>query len=334
MAATFAETTQRTRRGRRHRQLLVGIRRRTGPSLTGGLVTVARQLGGAQADLRAIRGRWATWARTAFGRGRTPATAAGCSSSTMPTTRPYWTARLGGIPRVTVENTVTVPCPRMEPAGRADSRRGPAIVTTPDAPPRPGDATPRYITSGCCSEAQAARGRWTAPPGEGAKRPRELARRPGGLPLPLRIAGSDLDSDRHPADIRRLHAWHLDHSDHRHRPLTSRPRIRRTDRQPILSSWRPGSCRSIYLAAQGFPQARPLLRVLSCFAWSTPPRDAHLTVPRRTPHHEHGSPGLAAVRSGGRESFRGCPTRSPDAGPDHYPPISQRGTATRCWSSR
>src|ERR1700733_13684795 len=54
VVATLAETTQRTLRGRRRRHVWwVSAADRS--SLTGGLVTVARQLGASQADLRVIR---------------------------------------------------------------------------------------------------------------------------------------------------------------------------------------------------------------------------------------------------------------------------------------
>ncbi len=107
---------------------------------------------------------------------------------------------------------------------------------------------------------------------------RELARRLGGLPLPLRIAGSDLDSD---AALRRTFGDYtraLDDSDHPHRLLTSRPRIGvLTDsRSVVMQTW---ELSLDDLAARGFPQARPLLRVLSCFAWATPIPRRMLTSP-------------------------------------------------------
>lgn len=277
VAATFAETTQRTRRGRRHRHVWwVSAADRS--SLTGGLVTVARQLGASQADLRAIRvggpdGPDRLWALLntsdrrwllIFDNADDPSVLAS----------PAWAGSRGDPPATGY---------RAMPADGTGwvraSRRGLVIVTTRDSDPAAWGRDAQIHHVGALGEAEAAQVLLDCAPQAGREaEARELARRLGGLPLPLRIAGSDLDSD---AALRRTFGDYtraLDDSDHPHRLLTSRPRIGvLTDsRSVVMQTW---ELSLDDLAAQGFPQARPLLRVLSCFAWATPIPRGMLTSP-------------------------------------------------------
>ena len=272
VAATFAETIQRARRSRRRRHVWwVSAADRS--SLTGGLVTVARQLGASQADLSVIRvggpdGPDRLWALLntsdrrwllIFDNADDPSVLACPAPATFRGDPPA-----AGYQALPADGTGWV----------RTSRRGLVIVTTRDSDPAVWGRDAQIHHAGALSEAEAAQMLLDCAPQAGREaEARELARRLGSLPLPLRIAGSDLDSD---AALRRTFGDYtraLDDSDHPHRLLTSRPRIGLlTDsRSVVMQTW---ELSLDDLAAQGFPQARPLLRVLSCFAWATP-------IPRR-----------------------------------------------------
>jgi tetratricopeptide (TPR) repeat protein len=150
------------------------------------------------------------------------------------------------------------------------SRRGLLVVTTRDKDPGTWGRAAEILAVDPLPEEQAALVLLDcAPRAGGEPEARLLARHLGGLPLPLTLAGSNLGSDaaHHRSFAGYLRA--LDDPDRRPRLLTDRPRIGQvTDtRSIIMRTW---EISLDDLSGRGIPQARPLLRLLSCLAPATP----------------------------------------------------------------
>jgi tetratricopeptide (TPR) repeat protein len=233
--------------------------------LTGGLVTVASQLGASLADLEAIG------AGSHDGPDRLWALLRGC--------RRRW---------LLVFDNADDPCVLGRPSGSgplgqssspADgtgwaraARRGLVVVTTRDRDPATWGRDAQILAVEPLDEADAALVLLDYAPQAGDEQSaRLLARRLGGMPLPLQLAGSNLAST---ASLRRSfhdYARSLDDSDpeRRHRLLTMAPAIGAVPdpRSVVMRTW---EISLDDLARRGIPHARPLLRLLSCFAPATP----------------------------------------------------------------
>jgi tetratricopeptide (TPR) repeat protein len=277
IAAAFAETGQRVRFGRR-RCYVWWVSAADLSSLTGGLVTVARQLGASEADLEVIR------AGGPDGPDRLWALLDGCDRR--------WLLVLDNADDPSVLANPAAVASRDDPSAAdrralpADgtgwvrsARRGLAVVTTRDSDPAAWGRNAHILPVDPLDEAQAARVLLDCAPKAGSEAEAKLlARRLGGLPLPLQLAGSYLDSD---AVLRRSfddYAQTLDHPDGRPRLLSTKPGLGvvADSRSVVMRTWEMSLDE---LTRRGVPQARPLLRLLSCFAWATPIPRGLLTSP-------------------------------------------------------
>ncbi len=268
VAAALAEAGQRARIGLRRRYVW-WVSAADLSSLTGGLVTVARQLGASPADLEVIRaggpdGPDRLWALL-HGSDRRWLLVFDNADDPSVLARPA-TVTSGRAPPASGRRTL----PADGTGWVRSARRGLVLVTTRDGDPAVWGRNAQILPVDPLDEGDAARVLldWAPQAGSEAEAER-LARRLGGLPLALRIAGSYLDSD---AALRRSfgdYSRALDDPDHRPRLLTPRPGLSAAadTRSVVLHTW---ELSLDQLARQGIPQARALLRLLSCFAWSTP----------------------------------------------------------------
>lgn len=237
-------------------------------SLTGGLVTVAHHLGASPADLEVIQ------AAGPDGPDRLWALLHGSSRRWLlvfdNADDPSVLAASSVGPGDEAGDVAPVRLPADGAGWVRPSKRGLLVVTTRDRDPVTWGRAVRMVPVGALTEEEAARVLLDcAPRAGGEPEARALARRLGGLPLALRLAGSHLDSDvaLHRSFGEYLRA--LDAPDQRPRLLTSRPRIGQPvgRRSVVMRTW---EMSLDDLARRGIPQARPLLRLLSCFAAATP----------------------------------------------------------------
>jgi tetratricopeptide (TPR) repeat protein len=280
IAAAFAEAGQSSRFGRRRRYVW-WVSASDLSSLTGGLVAVAQQLGASEADLGVIR------ACGPDGPDRLWALLDGCDR--------HWLLVFDNAddPSVLANPVALVSGEDPRIAGRhslpADgtgwvrsARRGLIVVTSRDGDPATWGRNAQILPVGPLDEVQAALVLLDCAPQAGSEtEARVLARRLGGLPLPLRLAGSYLDSD---VVLRRSfgdYSQTLDDPSHRPRLLTTRPGlgVEADSRSVVMRTW---EMSLDDLARRGVPQARPLLRLLSCFASATPIPRGLLTSPHLT----------------------------------------------------
>jgi tetratricopeptide (TPR) repeat protein len=268
VAAAFADHLQRTPRWRRiHIWWVPAVDRNT---LTGALVTVARQLAASRADINAIGSNrpdapdqlWALLNRTRrswlliFDNADEPAV--------LGRMRPSVT---GGDSSIDVnlssvgDGTGWVRAPK----------RGLVLITSRESSPAVWGRHARIVKIEPLAEPHAARVLLDRAPaagddGEAGK----LARRLGGLPLVLSLVGSYLGSDVALRTSFRDYRFDLDRSGLRCSPLFgSGPAVDSIEnaRSVVMYTW------EISLDAldrHGVPQARSLLRLLSCYASATP----------------------------------------------------------------
>jgi tetratricopeptide (TPR) repeat protein len=240
------------------------------------LVTVARQLGACQADLEVIRAdgpdaperlwtlldgsdrRWLL----VFDNADDPSVLAG-QPPAAPERVPGEGVRLPG------DGTGWL----------RSSRRGLAVVTTRDKDPATWGRGAQILPVEPLADEDAARVLLDrAPQAGGEAEARLLARRLGGLPLALRLAGSGLGSDVVHRRSFGEYLRALDTPGDRPRLLTAKPSIGRPagDRSVVVRTW---EMSLDDLAERGIAQARPLLRLLSCFAAATPIPRGMLSCP-------------------------------------------------------
>jgi tetratricopeptide (TPR) repeat protein len=240
LAAALAERAQRA--GRWGRATLVWwVPVAEVASLTGGLVTVARQLGAAPADIRAIND----------GTGDAPDR--------------LW-ALLNRARRRWLLILDNADDPTVLAAWVRQTRRGLVLVTSRNANRGAWGRHARILLVDPLDEHAAARvlRDWAPQAGDQAQA-LELARRLGGLPLALRLAGSYLESDVALRTSFRDLLRALDDRDIRPGLLASAPSVGlAVNSRAVVGSTYEMSLDT--LTARGVPQARPLLRLLSCYA--------------------------------------------------------------------
>jgi tetratricopeptide (TPR) repeat protein len=258
-------------------------------SLTGGLVTVARQLDAPQADIEAIGGDtcdapdrlWMLLNRvrrpwllvldnaddpSVLGRASPAAVASDAQLRTSPASPADGTGWLRG-------------------AGR-----GLVLVTSRDRRSGGWGRHARIIRVNPLEEGDGARVLLDGAPQAGTvEEARGLARRLGCLPLALHLAGSYLSSEAALLRSFREYLLALDELGSRHRLLTPRPDLDTPadERLVIMRTW---EISLDALTRNGIPQARPLLRVLSCYAparpiplWLVPPAGLSRLLARTEP---------------------------------------------------
>ena len=238
-------------------------------SLTGGLVTVARQIGASSADIEAIEGD------------------AGDAPDRLWTlldqVRRPWLLVLDNAddPSVLGQAASTAHAAdapqRASAASPADgtgwlrrAAHGLVVVTSRDGSSSAWGRHARIVHIDPLEEGDGARVLLDRAPRAGTEpEARDLARRLGGLPLALHLAGSYLSSEAALLRSFREYLLALDDLGSRHRLLTSRPDLDAPadERQILVRTW---ELSLDTLSRNGTPQARPLLRVLSCYAPARP----------------------------------------------------------------
>jgi tetratricopeptide (TPR) repeat protein len=262
IAASFAVSSRQARAGLRRRYVW-WVTATDLSSLTGGLVSVARQLGGSQADLEVIRtggpdGPDRLWSLLANSDRRWLLVFDNADDPRVLGRPAGLSAR--GVPAWPGDGTGWV-----RPA-----RRGLVIVTTRDGDRAVWGRDARILPVEPLGEREAAMVLLDCAPEAGSlAEARQLARRVGCLPLPLQLAGSYLASD---AALRRSfddYVRALDGPGQRPRLLSLRPGMGppADPRSVVMLTWEMSLDK---LAQRGIPQARAVLRLLSCFAWATP----------------------------------------------------------------
>ena len=238
-------------------------------SLTGGLVTVARQIGASSADIEAIEGDAGDapdrlW--TLLDQVRRPWLLV-LDNADDPSVlgQAASTAHAAGAPQ------------RASAASPADgtgwlrrAAHGLVVVTSRDGSSSAWGRHARIVHIDPLEEGDGARVLLDRAPRAGTEpEARDLARRLGGLPLALHLAGSYLSSEAALLRSFREYLLALDDLGSRHRLLTSRPDLDAPadERQILVRTW---ELSLDTLSRNGTPQARPLLRVLSCYAPARP----------------------------------------------------------------
>ena len=272
IAIAFAEINLKSRLGRRARHVW-WVSAADQSSLTGGLTTVARQLGAGESDLEVIRaakpdGPERLW-RLLNENGRRWLLV--LDNADDPS---VLTIARGG-PAISAEVAGT----RQAGAGSGmdwirASRRGLVLVTTRVDDQVTWGRNAEVMPVGPLDGEQAASLLLDLAPDAGDfNSARKLADRLGGLPLALRIAGLRLGSATAQRQSFDEYARTLDDPHHRPRMLTMTVDFGMSDepRYVVMRTW---ELSLDDLARLGVPQARPLLRVLSCFAPAVPiPRE-------------------------------------------------------------
>ncbi len=229
-------------------------------SLTGALATVARELGAAKADVEAI------------GTGKTDAPDR--LWRLLQGARRRWLLILDNAddPAVLARLVPVVMSADSASAGTgtpADgtgwvrpTKRGLVVVTSRNGDPSCWGRHARILPVNPLEEADATQVLLDRAPHAGdASQARALARRLGGLPLALRTAGSYLSSD--PASVTSFREYEIELM------LTRKPELKAAaaDREIPIRTF---EISLDDLSRKGVPQARPLLRLLSCYASPTP----------------------------------------------------------------
>jgi tetratricopeptide (TPR) repeat protein len=276
VATSFAEVCQQTRLGRRH-ILVWWISVADQSALTGGLVTVARQLGASLDDLEVIRSGgldgpdrlWELLDDSArrwlliFDNADTPADL----GAPLPSTSNTSTSN-------TARPAQHRPAPGAGTGWVRSSRRGLVIVTTRVDDRAIWGRNAQMLPVGRLSDDEAGQLLLDLAPDAGdSTDARKLAQRLGGLPLPMRIAGLHLGSDTSRWSTFAEYEQAFDDPRDRPRMLSIIPGIGVPDepRYIVMRTW---ELSLDDLAEQGVPQARPLLRVLSCLS-------APIPIPRK-----------------------------------------------------
>ncbi|WP_405585048.1 tetratricopeptide repeat protein [Streptomyces sp. NBC_01190] len=256
VAMALARRATRTRRavGRRHRPVW-WVQAADSISLSAGLASVARQLGAEHTELDAIvTGAadgadrfWelldkapAGWLLVLDG-ADSPGILAGTRGSGLP------------------------PAPVGDGTGWVrPSRRGLTLVTSRDAAQETWGRHARVVRLGPLGEAEAARAlRDLAPEAGDDAQARRLARRLGGLPLALHLAGTYMRSSVVRLPTFAAYGAALDEDG----GLRLLDRSRTDDRAVVARTW---EITLDELARTGTPHARTLLRLLSCYAADAP----------------------------------------------------------------
>ena len=258
VAIAFAEMCRRRTFGRQHRDVW-WVSAADESSLIGAVVTIARQLGAGQADLEVIR-------------------AGGLDGPE----RLWRLLDESGRPWLLVfdnaDDPAVLAASHAQPGTGTDwlrsSRRGLVIVTTRVDDPAVWGRDAQLLPVRPLDDDQAAQLLLDLAPHAGtAAGARKLAERLGGLPLPLRLAGLTLGSVSAQRQTFEEYALTIDDPDHRPRILsgTAGFGMPHEPRYVVMRTW---ELSLDDLAQLGVPQARPLLRVLSCFASAIPiPRE-------------------------------------------------------------
>jgi hypothetical protein len=265
VAAAFAERSARVRIGGRH-PLVWWVSATDPASLAGALVTVARHLGASHADLEAIRAGVADapdrlWAL-------------------LQRTRRRWLLIFDN-----VDDPVVLARPRDTTDGGAEladvgsvadgtswlrpTRRGLVVVTGRHASPTMWGRHARVIQMSPLGDKDAAQVLLDRAPLAGNEADaHHLAHRLGGLPLTLMLAGSYLNSDVALRTSFRDYLQGIDGDGTQSPLLTSTPgwEVPINDRMVVIRTW---ELSLDALDRSGIDQARPLLRLLSCYAPTT-----------------------------------------------------------------
>ncbi len=264
IASAFAEHVESTRT--RWQRVNVWFVPAADPSsLTGALATVARELGAAQADVEAI------------GTGKTDAPDR--LWRLLHSARHRWLLILDNADDPAV---LARPMPIIMSLGSSDgpgagmpadgtgwvrpTKRGLVVVTSRNGDPSCWGRHARILSVNPLADADATQVLLDRAPHAGdAFQARALAQRLGGLPLALRTAGSYLNSD--PASVTSFRDYEIELM------LTQKPELKAaaSDREIPVRTF---EISLNHLSRKGVPQARPLLRLLSCYASPNPiPRD-------------------------------------------------------------
>lgn len=267
VTAAFADQVQRGRTGLR-RTLVWWVSAADQASFTGGLVTVASQLGASRADLEAVRACAADapdrlWELLRGVRHRWLLVFDNADDPSV-LARPTPVAGTGAVPSVS----------RGWPADGTGWLRpangGMVIVSSRSSDPATWGRHARILEVDPLDDDDAAQVLLDFAAGAGDRDEATLlARHLGGLPLALRLAGSYLDS---PVALRRsFHDYRLAMHDPGGGVHLSSLRLGMgavaDDRLTVMRTW---EMSLDALAQAGTPQARPLLRLLSCYAPAIP----------------------------------------------------------------
>jgi tetratricopeptide (TPR) repeat protein len=236
-------------------------------SLTGGMVTIARSLGATQTDLDALSSAAADGPDRLW--------------SLLERVRPGW---------LLIVDNADEPAILGTPPGKRDgagdgrggdgrgfardgtgwvrpTRRGTVVVTSRDAHSGTWGRHARIHQVGNLPDADAAQVLLDLAPGAGSREEAlTLARRLGGLPLALHLAGTYLGSDFRRWASAAAYQRALDAGD----PAKVLSALSTSDDDPRMVVTRTWEVSLDGPAAHGLPQARPVLRLLCCFAVATP----------------------------------------------------------------
>jgi tetratricopeptide (TPR) repeat protein len=268
IASAFAESVMRTRGRWRHTEVWFASANDSS-SLAGALATVARNLAAAQTDVEAI------------GTGKSDA--ADRLWRLLQNSRQKWLLIFDNADDPSV---LARPIPVMITSGSSSgagagtpadgtgwlrpTKRGLVVVTSRVGDPASWGRHARIVPVGPLEDADATQVLLDRAPHAGdGMQARALARRLGGLPLALRTAGSYLGSDAASLTSFRDYEMELDHPQQASRMLTRAPELHAS------ASAREMPIRTFEislddLSRRGVPQARLLLRLLSCYASPTP----------------------------------------------------------------
>jgi tetratricopeptide (TPR) repeat protein len=268
IAAAFAERVGQARIGRRRRTVW-WVPSADPASLTSALVTVVQQLGGTRADIEAIGAGtadapdrlWTLLQRAHRGWLLVFDNADDPSALARPARADVSTGTSAGADAGPIADGTGW----MRP-----TRRGLVLVTSRNASQAAWGRHARVLPVGPLEEGDAAQVLldWAPRAGDDTAA-RALAHRLGGLPLALHLAGSYLESDVALRTSFRDYQRALDGRGVRPRLLTARPDIGSTisARAVVMHTW---EISLDALARNGVSQARPLLRLLSCYDPGTP----------------------------------------------------------------
>lgn len=257
-----------SRRGWRGRRLVWWVSAADMISLTGGMATIARRLGATQADLDAVSSASADGPDRLW--------------SLLGRARPGWLLIIDNADEPAILGAPSHSQDGAEhgPVGHGGGRRvgdgtgwvrpsvrGLVVVTSRDADSGTWGRHARIHRIENLQDADAEQVLIDHAPGAGSREELlALSRRLGGLPLALHLAGTYLASDfrrwTSAADYQRA----LDASD----PAGVLSALSTSEDDPRIVVTRTWEISLDGLAAHGLPQARPLLRLLCCFAVATP----------------------------------------------------------------
>jgi len=236
-------------------------------SLGGGFETIARSLGATQADLDAVSSASADGPDRLW--------------SLLEQSRPRWLLIIDNADEPAI---LGAPAGRQHGAGHGQvghgggrvgdgtawvrpTMRGMVVVTSRDTDTGTWGRHARVHRLGHLQDADAAQVLMDLAPGAGSREESlALARRLGGLPLALHLAGTYLGSDFRRWTSMAAYQRALNIGD----PAQVLSALSTSEDDPRMVVTRTWELSLDGLAAHGLPQARPLLRMLCCFAVATP----------------------------------------------------------------